>query len=128
MGFLAVSVLFGPAFNIFLLSTGNTQSIFGHFLGYGAAGADVGIGLYSNGSHQISVAAHEGIIADDGAVLLFTVVVNGNAAAAHVNTAADIAIADIGQVGQLSAFAHIGVLHFYIVTNLHMVADDGVRT
>ena len=128
MGFLAISVFFGPAFDVLLLSTSNTQSVFWYFLGDGAACADIGVGLNSYGRYQIGVAAHKGIVADDGAMLFLAIVVNSDAAAAHVNAAADIAVANVGEVGQLSAFAHIGVLNFHIVTNLYMVADNSVGT
>ena len=60
-------------------------------------------------------------------MLLLAIVVNGDAAAAHIYAAADIAIANIGKMGQLGAFAHVGVFNLYIVANLHMVANHSIR-
>ena len=94
------------------------QSIFGHFLGNGAAGTDVGVGLYSNRSNKVGVAADEGVVTDNGAVLLLAVVVDGDAATAHVNAATDVAVTDVGEMRQLGAFAYVRVFNLYIVADL----------
>lgn len=91
------------------MSTGDGQGVFRNLLGNGAAGTDVGVGLYGYRSNQIGVAADKGIVADDGAMLFLAVVVDSDAATAHINTAADITVTDIRQMRQLGACADVGV-------------------
>ena len=59
-------------------------------------------------------------------MLFLAVVVDGDAAAAHVDAAADIAVADVGEVRQLGAFANVGVFHLNVVADFYVVADNGV--
>ena len=60
-------------------------------------------------------------------MLFLAVVVDGNAAAAHVDAAADIAVADVGEMRQFGAFANVGVFHLNVVADFYVVADNGVR-
>ncbi len=59
-------------------------------------------------------------------MLLLAVVVDGDAAAAHVNAAADVAVTDVGEVRQLGAFAYVRVFNLDIVADFNVVADNGV--
>mgnify|MGYP000361647106 FL=1 len=61
-------------------------------------------------------------------MLLLAVVVDGDAAAAHVNAAADVAVTDVGEMRQLGAFAYVRVFNLYIVADFNVVADNGVGT
>ena len=88
-------ILFGPAFNIQLAGPANAQSVRRHVLGNGAAGADISIRAHFHRRHQVGVATYKSMVADLGAVFLFAVIVDGDAAAAHIDPAADIAVADI---------------------------------
>lgn len=62
------------------------------------------------GSHKVSVAADESIVADSGAELLFAVVVYGNYAAAKVYAASHVGIANVGKMCNSGVFTDNGIL------------------
>ena len=77
--------------------------------------------------NQIDIAADEGSIFNDGAVFVFAVVIHKHDAASQIDIRTDIAVSDIGQVGNLAVCADGGVFHFHEIADFHAVGDAAVR-
>lgn len=75
------------------------------------------------GSHKVSVAADESIVADSGAELLFAVVVYGNYAAAKVYAASHVGIANVGKMCNSGVFTDNGIFDLNEIADLNALAD-----
>ena len=60
-------------------------------------------------------------------MFFLAVIINGDAAAADIDAAADVAVADIAEMRQFAARTDIRIFYFYKITDLDFIADDGIR-
>ena len=72
---------------------------------------------YGDRRNKAGVAADEYIVANDGTMLFGAIVIDEYRAAAHVDPAAHVTVANVGKMGQFRAFSNVGVL------DLHEIAD-----
>ena len=68
------------------------------------------------------------MIADNGAVFGFTIVIACNSTATDIGTAAYIGVAYIGKMRNFGSFAYIGIFNFYKVAYFGTVGDIGLGT
>ena len=94
-----------------------------HILGDGRPRGGVRPVAHRHGRNKVRVAADEGVVSDDGAVLLRAVVVDRDRAAAEIHPLAHVAVAHIGQVRDLRPVADHGVLDLHKIADLHAVSD-----
>ena len=74
------------------------------------------------------MAAHKDIVADCCAEFVFAVIIRRSAAAADVDSRAEIGIADIRKVGYLCICAYRAVLDFNEVADMDGTADNAAGT
>ena len=121
-------VLQRPVALVLLAGAGDGEGIGLHIVGDGGPGGNVRALAHVHGGDEVRVAADEGIIVNDGSELPRPVIVDRHGAAAEVDVLAHIAVADVGQVGDLCPVADGGVFDFDKVAAADMIADARAGT
>ena len=125
LGDILLQLALAPAVDLGLLGTLNAQRTGRHVMADGGAGRREGVVAHGHGSHQIRVAADEGVIADGGVELALAVIVAGHGAAAEVAVLAHGGIADVGQVADGVALGKVGILRLDIGTQMAALGSFG---
>ena len=79
-------------------------------------------------SDQVCIASDEGVIINGAAMLVLPVKINSHCTTSEIDILAQIRIAAVDEMRQLRAIAHIGILDFDEITDLHMVMQYRIRT
>lgn len=107
-----------PALFDRLSGAGDCERVVGDILGHGRACRSVCVFADLNGSHEAGVASDKCAVLDCGAALFVAGVVCRCAAAADVDSRAEIGVADIRKVGYLCICAYRAVLDFNEVADM----------
>src|SRR6267154_746709 len=113
-----------PAWNGHLLGAGQRQLACRSVLGERGSGAERRPAADPHRRDKLRVRADENIVLDDGAVLVRPVVVAHDRAGTDVDVAADVAIADVGEVIGLGTRAYAARLHFHEVADVHFCGES----
>ena len=117
-----------PALFDRLSGAGDCERVVGDILGHGRACRSVCVFADLNGSHKAGVASDKRAVLDCGAALLVAGVISRSAAAADVDSRAEIGVADIRKVGYLCICAYRAVLDFNEVADMDGTADNAAGT
>src|SRR6201995_1788251 len=93
----------------------------------GRPGGGVGAVADHHRRDEHAVAAHEGVLAYRGAVLVHAVVVGKDHPGPDVGPGADLRVAHVGQVRDLAAGADRGVLELDVAADVPVGLDPGAR-
>lgn len=77
----------------------------------------------SDRRHQIGIAADEGIVLDDGLVLVLAVIVAGDGAAADIDMRPYGSIAHIRKMRDLAARSHLRFFELHEVAHLDLISQ-----
>ena len=78
-------------------------------------------------SDQVCIASDEGVIINGAAMLVLPVKIDSHCTTSEIDILAQIRIAAVDEMRQLRAIAHIGILDFDEITDLHMVMQYRIR-
>src|SRR6267154_2374439 len=112
-----------PAWNGHLLGAGQSQLACRSVLGERGSSAERRPAADPHRRDKLRVRADENIVLDDGAVLVRPVVVAHDRAGTNVDVAADVAIADVGEVIGLGTRAYATRLDLHEVADVHSLGD-----
>ena len=125
--FLPLEILL-PIFDYLSLTALKCQRIRRHLACDSRARGGGRVLAYLHGCYKIGVAADKRIRADLRAELVHTVVIRGNTAAAEIDAAPHVAVADICKMRDRRIFADIAVLDLHKIAYLHALADNRTGT
>ena len=118
----------GPVALVLLAGAGDGERCGRHVVGHSGPGGDICALPDVHGRDEIGVAADKRVVVNDGAGFFHAVIVDRDRAAAEVDVFAYVAVADVGQVGDLRAVADGGVLDLHKIAAAHVRADTRTRT
>ena len=124
---LALEIL-APVFDYPHLTALHREGVFGNVLGDCRTCGGGCVFPYLNGSDKICVAADKGIIADNGSVLIHSVIVCGYTAAAEVYSLSDVAVTNVGKMCNCCIYADFRVLDFNKIAYLYSVVESCAGT
>ena len=78
-------------------------------------------------SDQICIASDEGVVINGAAMFVFPVKIDSHRTTAEIDILTQIRIAAVDKMRQLRAIAHIGILNFDEIADLHMVMQHRIR-
>ena len=104
------------------------ESIVGDVSCYGSSGSSVNSLSELDRCDEVRIAADEAVIADNAAVLGYTVVVYGNSSAADIYLSADVAVADVSEVSNSSLFADSRILDLDKIAYFSVLSDMTIRS
>ena len=78
-------------------------------------------------SDQVCIASDEGMVINGAAMLVLPVKIDSHCTTSEIDILAQIRIAAVDEMRQLRAIAHIGILDFNEITDLHMVMQYRIR-
>ena len=113
----------GPVLFVCLACAGDRQRHRRNIVRDGRARGGVCAVAHGDRRDQIRVAADEGVVADGGAVLFCTVVVDRDRSAAEIDVLSDVTVADIGQMRDLRPVVDDRVLELDKVAHLDVVSN-----
>src|SRR6266436_1930066 len=116
-----------PARNGHLLGAGQSQLACRSVLGERGSGAERRPAPDPHRRDKLRVRADENIVLDDGAVLVRPVVVAHDRAGTDVDVAADVAVADVGEVIGFGTRAYAARLHLHEVADVHFCGESRAR-
>src|SRR5258706_1981647 len=116
-----------PAWNGHLLGAGQSQLACRSVLGERGSGAERRPAPDPHRRDKLRVRADENIVLDDGAVLVRPVVVAHDRAGTDVDVAADVAVADVGEVIGFGTRAYAARLHLHEVADVHSRGESRAR-
>ena len=109
-----------------MAGAGEGEFAFGAVAGERAAGAGGGAVADSERGNQHIAGANAHFVADNGLVFVHAVVVASDGAGADVAAAADLRVAEVGEVVGFAAAADGAVFHFHEVADVHFVGQIGI--
>src|SRR6266571_6116541 len=116
-----------PARNGHLLHAGEGQLPRRGVLGERGSSTECRAPAHAHRRDELGVRADENVVLYDGAVLVRSVVVAHDRAGADVDVAADLAVADVGEVIRLGTCAYATRLDLHEVADVHFCSDARAR-